>query len=130
MHITDLLNRFTNAALRDTCARVGGDPGRKLSADDRMIGSSTLALEQGIVPAYICVGAAAGLYRYIKEAEGLEQGVETAAQVLADVSKLDKQGKLAGMILDMYKKILDGATVEDLRHAADAVKAASLGQII
>jgi len=130
MHITDLLNRFTNAALRDTCARVGGDPGRKLSADDRMIGSSVLALEQGIVPAYICVGAAAGVYRYIKEAEGLEQGVETATQVLADVSKLDKQGKLAEMILGMYKKILDGATIEELRHAADAMKAASLGPII
>ena len=47
LHITDLLNRFTNAALKDTCARVGGDPARKLSPDDRMIGSSALALEQG-----------------------------------------------------------------------------------
>ena len=27
MHITDLLHRFTNAALKDTCKRVGGDPG-------------------------------------------------------------------------------------------------------
>ena len=30
-HITDLLYRFTNKALRDTCQRVGGDPARKLS---------------------------------------------------------------------------------------------------
>jgi len=30
-HIRDLLGRFTNAALGDTCQRVGGDPARKLS---------------------------------------------------------------------------------------------------
>ena len=130
MHITDLLNRFTNAALQDTCARVGGDPGRKLSADDRLIGASLLALEVGVTPAYIAVGAAAGLYRYIKEAEGMEQGAEAAKQVLCDVSKLDTEGKLAGMILAMYEKILSGATVTDLRRAADAVKADSLEAII
>ncbi len=130
MHITDLLNRFTNAALRDTCARVGGDPGRKLSPDDRLIGSSALALEVGVTPAYIAVGAAAGLHRYINEAEGMEQGVDAAKQVLCEVSKLDADSKLAGMILAMYEKILAGATVSDLRRAADAVKAESLGAII
>ena len=130
MHITDLLNRFTNAALLDTCARVGGDPGRKLSPDDRLIGSSSLALEVGITPAYICVGAAAGLHRYINEAEGMEQGMEAAKQVLSEVSKLDVDGKLAAMILAMYQKILSGATVADLRRAADAVKAESLEAII
>ena len=130
MHITDLLNRFTNAALMDTCARVGGDPGRKLSPDDRLIGSSTLALAQGITPAYIAVGAAAGLHRYINEAEGMEQGMDAAKQVLSEVSKLDADAELAKLILAMYEKILGGATVTDLRHAADAVKAASLTAII
>lgn len=130
LHITDLLNRFTNAALMDTCARVGGDPGRKLSPDDRMIGSATLALEQGVTPAYIAVGAAAGVHRYIKEAEGLEQLPQTAQKVLAEVSRLEPGSILAKLILDMYEKILNGATVTDLRHAADQVKAASLGPII
>ena len=130
MHINDLLNRFTNAALMDTCARVGGDPGRKLSPDDRLIGSATLALAQGITPAYIAVGAAAGVYRYIKEAEGMEQGADAAGQVLAEVSKLDAGSELARMILAMYEKILSGASVADLRRAADAVKAQSLKDII
>ena len=130
MHITDLLNRFTNAALRDTCARVGGDPGRKLSPDDRLIGSSTLALAQGITPAYIAVGAAAGLHRYIKEAEGMEQGMDAAKQVLTEVSKLDTDSELAKLILAMYEKILAGCSVADLRHAADAVKTKSLTAII
>ena len=130
MHITDLLHRFTNAALLDTCMRVGGDPGRKLSADDRLIGSSLLALEQGVIPAYIAVGAAAGLHRYINEAEGMEQGIAAAKQVLAEVSKLGEDSELAKLILAMYEKILAGASVADLRHAADAVKATSLQAII
>ena len=98
MHITDLLNRFTNAALGDTCQRVGGDPARKLGNDDRLIGSATLALEQGIVPAYIAVGAAAALRRYLAEND-MEQTVANARQVLAEVSKLDGDSRLAGMIL-------------------------------
>ena len=129
-HINDLLHRFTNAALKDTCMRVGGDPGRKLSADDRLIGSSVLAMDQGITPAYIAVGAAAGLHRYINEAEGLQQNVETAKQVLQDVSRLNADNALVPMILDMYERILNGADVSDLRRAADAVKAASLKDII
>ena len=130
VHITDLLHRFTNAALKDTCMRVGGDPGRKLSADDRLIGSSSLALDQGITPAYIAVGAAAGLHRYINEAEGMEQGIDSAKQVLCEVSKLDVDGTLAQLILATYEKILNGATVADLRRTADEAKAASLQAII
>lgn len=130
VHITDLLHRFTNAALKDTCMRVGGDPGRKLSADDRLIGSSNLAMEQGITPAYIAVGAAAGLHRYINEAEGMEQGTVSAKQVLAEVSKLDADGALAQLILSMYARILEGASIAELRRAADEAKAASLKAII
>ena len=129
LHITDLLNRFTNAALKDTCARVGGDPARKLSPDDRMIGSSALALAQGTTPAYIAVGAAAGVHRYIKEAE-MEQGMESAKKVLSEVSKLDVDSELAKLILTMYEKILSGATLYDLRRAADAVKASTLKPIV
>ena len=110
--------------------RVGGDPGRKLSPDDRLIGSSVLAVEQGATPAYIAVGAAAGVHRYINEAEGMEQGTEAAQKVLTEVSGLDVNGKLAQLILSMYVKILDGATVTELRHAADEAKAASLQAII
>jgi len=124
LHINDLLHRFTNQALMDTCARVGGDPGRKLSPEDRLIGSATLALEQGIVPAYIAVGAAAGLRRYIREAEGMEQGMDSAKKVLMEVSGLDVTGQLAIMILEAYGKILEGATVHQLMCFADENKAA------
>ena len=95
-----------------------------------MIGSSSLALQQGITPAYIAVGAAAGVHRYIKETEGMEQGMDAAKQVLTEVSKLDLDGELAKLILAMYEKILSGATVADLRRAADAAKAATLKPIV
>ena len=54
LHITDLLGRFCNAALKDTCKRVGGDPARKLGAADRLIGSGLLCLEQGITTCLYC----------------------------------------------------------------------------
>lgn len=130
LHITDLLHRFTNAALKDTCQRVGGDPGRKLSPDDRLIGSSSLALEQGVVPSYIAVGAAAGLRRYIAEAEGMEQSMASAEQVLSEVSKLDVKGELAKLILGFYQMFLEGKDLAAIRRAADEVKSAGLQNVI
>ena len=129
LHITDLLGRFRNAALKDTCKRVGGDPTRKLGAADRLIGSSLLCLEQGVKPAYIAVGAAGAVYRYLNEA-GVEQSKEEAAKVLKEVSGLEADSELAGMILDLYAYFLEGEPVAALRRAAQAAKTASLGKII
>ena len=129
LHITDLLGRFTNAALGDTCQRVGGDPARKLGADDRLIGSSKLALEVGITPAYIAVGGAAALWRFLRENEK-EQTVENAAQVLAEVSKLAAEEPLTVMILENYQLLLDGASILEMLTTADSRKASSLFGII
>lgn len=130
LHITDLLNRFTNAALKDTCQRVGGDPARKLSPDDRLIGSSKLALEMGMTPAYIAIGAAAGLRRYLAEVDGCEQTLADAERALCEHCKLGKDDKLTGMILDMYKMIIEGKSLPEIRRAADAVIANELGGVI
>lgn len=129
LHIQDLLIRFTNAALKDTCKRVGGDPARKLSPADRLIGSSSLALENGITPAYIAIGAAAGLHRYLAE-NGGEQSENAAKTVLCEVSQLEKDGKLYNLVLDMYRMITNGATLGELRRAADAVVAENLNNVI
>ena len=130
LHITDLLHRFTNSALGDTCSRVGRDPQRKLDPSDRLIGASKLLMEQGSTPAYIALGAAAGVRRCIAETEGAEQGVEAAKTVLREISKLEENDPLAELILSYYKMILDGATLETLRRTADAKKSASLGDVI
>ena len=128
-HINDLLNRFTNAALGDTCQRVGGDPARKLSPEDRLIGAGKLALSLGIRPSYIAAGAAAGLHRYIREA-GMEQSVENGMKVLKEVSCLEETAELAQMILSVYRLILEGADLGVLRRAADRSKAESLKNVI
>jgi mannitol-1-phosphate 5-dehydrogenase len=129
-HISDLLYRFTNAALKDTCKRVGGDPGRKLSPQDRLIGSANLALHQGIIPAYIAIGAAAAVHRYIEETDGMEQGIEQAEGVLADVCELERDGELAKLILNMYQMILEKKSLGELRRTADTIKAASLENVV
>lgn len=128
-HMDDLLFRFTNKALQDTCARVGGDPARKLSAEDRLIGSSKLVLETGNVPAYIAVGAAAGLWRFVKEKE-LPQSEENAMALLLETSSLQPDGELTSLIMEMYRMLLGGATPAQLRVAAEQRKASARTGVI
>ncbi|MBE6917464.1 MAG: mannitol dehydrogenase [Ruminococcaceae bacterium] len=128
-HIDDLLGRFTNAALGDTCQRVGGDPARKLSPEDRLIGAGKLALQQGITPCHIAVGAAAGVRRYLAE-NGSEQTMEKAAAVLREVSNLAADEPLAKLILSFYRMLLDGADIPALRRAAARLQAQSLKNAI
>lgn len=129
LHINDLLYRFTNAALKDTCKRVGGDPARKLSAHDRLIGSSALVLQTGEIPAYIAVGAAAGLKRFIGEKE-LPQTNENAQALLLEVSGLNQDSVLVKLIMDMYMMIMEGTSIGQLRRSADKIKAANRSNVI
>lgn len=128
-HITDLLYRFTNAALKDTCQRVGGDPARKLSPEDRLIGSSKLALEMGVTPAYIAVGATAGLRRYLKENGGI-QSMDGAKTALHEIAKLEDEHPLTQLILHYYGMILDGCSVVKLAAEADKVKHESMNAVV
>ncbi len=138
LHIQELLGRFTNAALMDTCARVGGDPARKLSPDDRMIGSARMAIESGVLPTYITLGAAAAVLRYLNESEDESlkamDRMAAAERVLTKVSGLGTEGNdatLRRLILDYVALILSGADKKTLRRAADANKTASLlGKIV
>ncbi|MFH1719162.1 MAG: hypothetical protein ABIF19_17540 [Planctomycetota bacterium] len=57
----DLLERMTNPYLGDTIARVTRDTARKLRIDERIFGTMQLALEQGIEPKNMALGAMAGI---------------------------------------------------------------------
>ena len=57
----DLLDRMTRATLNDLVARICRDPARKLGYDDRFYGTMRVALEQGIQPVNLAMGAAAAL---------------------------------------------------------------------
>lgn len=129
LHITDLLYRFTNAALKDTCQRVGGDPMRKLSPDDRLIGSARLAVEHGITPAYIAVGIAAGIRRYLAESN-LEQTAEFAEATLIEISRLDPKAPLCQMVLNYYEMIRAGCTLQELLTKADQLKHTGMDAVV
>ncbi len=120
-HIDDLLMRFTNRALGDTCARVGGDPARKLSPSDRLIGASNLALEQGILPCYMALGTAAGLLRYLREKE-LPETLESAQKVLQEVSQVSAESPIYHLVSDFFTRILQGESLQVLRRHADFLK--------
>ena len=129
LHITDLLGRFRNEALKDTCKRVGGDPARKLGAADRLIGSSLLCMEMGITPAYIAVGAAGAVYRYLNET-GTEQSYDAAKQVLRGISGLPDEHALTELILQMYGLYLEGETTAMMRRYAQKIKVANMREVI
>ena len=57
----DLLERMTNPYLADTAARAGRDVVRKLGISDRIFGTMALALEHGIEPKNMAIGALAGI---------------------------------------------------------------------
>ena len=57
----DLIVRMLNPYVRDTVARVGRDPARKLGWDDRLVGAMRLALAEGVTPRRYGWGAAAAL---------------------------------------------------------------------
>ena len=83
----DLLERITNPFLADTVARATRDAVRKLGMDDRIFGTMQLALEYGIEPGNMSLGAAAGLAVLL---EGPEQNRVPADLRLADWRRLDK----------------------------------------
>jgi len=57
----DLLTRMTNPYLADTVARVCRDVVRKLGINERIFGTMQLALEYGIEPKNMALGAIAGI---------------------------------------------------------------------
>ena len=83
----------------------------------------------GVMPAYIAVGAAGAVYRYLNEA-GTEQSYDAAKQVLRDVSGLPAEHALTEMIMQMYGLYLEGETIAAMRRFAQRVKTAGTHDVI
>lgn len=60
-HVEDLLHRFDNRELGDTCRRLARDPMRKLAPADRIVGAARCCESQHISPAALSWSIAAGL---------------------------------------------------------------------
>jgi mannitol-1-phosphate 5-dehydrogenase len=127
--IDDLLIRFKNKALGDICRRVGNDPVRKLSGDDRLVGSALLCMINGIVPYHIIIGIAAALHRYLMEKEQI-QNIKNAEQALIELARLDRNDQLVSLILDKYCLFMYGTNPKLLRALIEANKAQEHNDVV
>ncbi len=85
----DLLERITNPYLADTVARACRDVVRKLSINDRIFGTMTLALEHAIEPKNMALAAMAGIAVLIKNANEYNLPADLCFD---DWRKLDNDG--------------------------------------
>ncbi len=68
----DLLTRMTNPHLADTTARASRDIVRKLGPSDRIFGTMSLALQHGIEPKNMALGAMAGVALLVQNADAYD----------------------------------------------------------
>jgi mannitol-1-phosphate 5-dehydrogenase len=128
-HIRDLLRRFSNKALGDTCARVGADTRRKLGNRDRLIGALLCCGEEGVIPAFISVGIGAALCCHLNENaddRGRGQSREAAAAALKELSGLEESSAFFEQALfyhSMFASVKTGGSFDEI--IAEAIKAAT-----
>ncbi|MCL2059815.1 MAG: mannitol dehydrogenase [Oscillospiraceae bacterium] len=118
-HAEDLLLRFGNAALGDTCERVCRDPMRKLAAGDRLAGAMRECRAHGIFPVYIELGYAAAL-RYVTDNAG------EAEAIARDTGGLD--GEHTALVMDLFAAI--ERPMPELLLLAEKVKKGMRGSIV
>ena len=82
----DLLRRMVNPNLNDRVARVGRDHPRKLGIEDRLYGTMALALEYGVRPDNLALGAAAGLISMIRRQGSLKASLASLPQKPEQIS--------------------------------------------
>jgi mannitol-1-phosphate 5-dehydrogenase len=98
-HVEDLIIRFANPALGDTCARVARDPLRKIAAEDRLVAPLRRCTDLGIHPSNIAMGLAAALLT-------LHSEEDEAAQTLHDICLLPKRE--SHMVLELFCLLKNG----------------------
>jgi len=103
-HVDDLVERFSNRHLGDTVKRVGADPIRKLSPNDRLVGAARLCIKHGIEPVFICFGImSALLFDPVEDVSALrlqelikEKGKK---KVLEEICGIEKGSRLMELVL-------------------------------
>ncbi len=128
-HRDDLVYRFHNKALGDSCARVGADIPRKMASEDRLIGAARLCQSQGIPPVYIALNAGAALYHYLCD-EKSAQDEDSARQALLSLSGLNPEDELALLILRFHRLFAQGAPLDELIRFAREEKHRLVGPVV
>ena len=116
-HANDLIYRFGNKLLGDTVARVGRDPVRKLSKNDRLIGAAKLCIKNGINPVYISIGIAAG-YAFSSEndtsAEEISKTINEFGinKAMEKYSNVRNDWPLFNQVIEFYEMLKAGKPLE------------------
>ncbi|MEG0273736.1 mannitol dehydrogenase family protein [Amedibacillus sp. YH-ame10] len=102
--------KYTDRAIVDLVDRIARDPIRKLGPEDRFIGPMSIALQAGVTPKAIALGAAAALYfdnpededakklKLMRESKGVDY-------VLENISKIDPNGDVALLIKEAIEEL-------------------------
>ncbi|RAK07764.1 D-mannitol 1-phosphate 5-dehydrogenase [Halanaerobium saccharolyticum] len=109
-YIEKILKRFMNPALKDSVERVGREPMRKLSEEDRLVTPALRAVENDISPTGLSKSIAAALLFDVEADEQSqkmqkliqEKGVE---QALEEITTIKSESKLGRKILAKYKEM-------------------------
>ncbi|MBQ9777964.1 MAG: mannitol dehydrogenase [Clostridia bacterium] len=118
----NLISRFENKLLGDTIERVGRDTKRKLSANDRFVGTARLCEKHGIRPMNVLAGLAAGLH-FAPDGDDASVEVAGAARTkgvgcaLETYCGVEGASSLATTVEDVYGKIADGVKMSELISA-------------
>ncbi len=109
-HVADLLERFANVELGDTCFRLARDPIRKLGPEDRLVGAARLCERTGVRPAALAKVIAAALRFDAREdhvAVELQRRISEAGltEVLNNVCGIRAEEPLGTMILGAYAQV-------------------------
>ena len=103
----DIDVRYGNPLLKDTIARVGRDPIRKLGPQDRLIGSLNLCLGRGVYPKRIAAVCAAALC-YDDPGDGEARQLQRmiaergAARVAEEIAGVEPSSGIGREILSAY----------------------------
>lgn len=121
-HADELLFRFANHRLGDTVNRVGKDPIRKLSNNDRLIGTLKSCIANDIKPVYVCIGIAAG-FLFDVEDDAASQEVSKIAKTkgvkaaLKEVSSLEAPVQWLELIETFYNMLKEKDFVKVISYA-------------
>lgn len=113
---------YRDNSIKDTIKRVGRDPLRKLSRNERFIGPALLCVENNILPYYICKGASYGFLYVDNDDENSlklkemisKNGIEKTIEEVCELDLSNQNEKIIfDLILKSYKEITKNP-IEDL----------------
>ncbi len=127
-HSADLIYRFANRQLGDTCARVGADIPRKLALSDRLVGCALNIEKQGKQPVYVTVGIGAALCQYEKEPGAPE--TFDASKTLSELSGLDEDSPIFRNSLVFYRLLKEKKDLSEVLRVSDGMVRENEGMIV